>query len=69
VPVDGITYVVSGGGCKTTPVRRRPYTAVAASTLQFMHIDIEGDRLTGRSIGPTGGLVDRFELQAREGRR
>ena len=69
VPVDGVTYVVSGGGCKTTPVTPQPYTAVAESALQFMHIDIDGDRLTGRSIGPTGRLVDRFELRAREGRR
>ena len=69
VPIDGITYVVSGGGCKTTPVRPRPHTAFAASALQYMRIEVDGDRLTGHSEGPSGRLLDRFELRAREGRR
>lgn len=69
VPIDGITYVVSGGGCKTTPVTPRPHTAFAASALQFMRIDVEGDRLVGRSVGPTGRLLDQFQLRAREARR
>ena len=47
----------------------RPYTAFAASSLQFMRIDIDGDRLSGRCIGATGRLLDQFELRAREGRR
>ena len=29
VPINGVTYVVSGGGCKTTPVRPRRFTATA----------------------------------------
>jgi 3',5'-cyclic AMP phosphodiesterase CpdA len=67
-PRDGITYVVSGGGCKTTPVGRSDFTAVAASTLQFLTLDIRGDRLSASSIRPDGSLVDAFELRAREGR-
>ena len=68
VPIAGITYVVSGGGCKTTPVRPQPYTAFAASVLQFLRVEIVGDRLEGRCVGPTGRVLDRFELRAREGR-
>ena len=67
-PLQGITYVVSGGGCKTTAVAQSDFTAAAESTLQFLHIDIHGDRLTARSVRPDGSLVDRFELRAREGR-
>jgi 3',5'-cyclic AMP phosphodiesterase CpdA len=67
-PVDGITYVVSGGGCKTTDVDRSSFTAVAESTLQFMHVDITGDELTGRCIRPDGSDADTFTLRAREGR-
>ena len=67
-PIDGTTYVVSGGGCKTTPVRPGRITAVAESTLEFMRFDVIGDRLTGEAIRPDGSLVDRFELRAREGR-
>ncbi|WP_100497926.1 metallophosphoesterase family protein [Geodermatophilus chilensis] len=67
-PVDGVTYVVSGGGCKTTPVGRSRFTAAAASALQYLHVDVAGDRLTGRSVRADGVVLDRFELRAREGR-
>jgi hypothetical protein len=63
-----VTYVVSGGGCKTTAVGRSRFTAAAASVLQFLLVDIVGDRLTGRCIAVDGAVVDRFELRAREGR-
>jgi 3',5'-cyclic AMP phosphodiesterase CpdA len=67
-PQAGVTYVVSGGGCKTTGVRTSGFTAIAESTLQFLLAEIEGDRLTGTSIRPDGTIADRFELRAREGR-
>jgi hypothetical protein len=67
-PIDGVTYVVSGGGCKTTPVRPRRWTAAARSTLQYLHVEIDGDRLQGASVRPDGHVVDRFALRAREGR-
>lgn len=66
-PVNGITYVVSGGGAKLTPVRPSARTAAAASVLQYLHVDVRGDRLTGRSCAPDGRLVDAFTLRAREG--
>jgi 3',5'-cyclic AMP phosphodiesterase CpdA len=68
VPIQGITYVVSGGGCKTTPVRPRGFTAAAASALEFLHVVIDDDRLVGRAVGPLGESIDEFELRAREGR-
>lgn len=67
-PIDGTTYVVSGGGCKTTSVGWSRFTAAAESTLQFVHVEIVGDRLTGRCVRPNGTLADRFVLRAREGR-
>jgi 3',5'-cyclic AMP phosphodiesterase CpdA len=67
VPIDGTTYVVSGGGCKTTPVSPSAISAVAERTLEFVHFTVDGDRLTGEAIRPDGSLVDRFELRAREG--
>lgn len=68
VPIQGITHVVSGGGCKLTPVRPRGFTAVAASALEFLHVDIDGDRLRARTIGAAGNVLDSFTLRAREGR-
>ncbi len=67
-PQHGVTHVVSGGGCKTTAVGRSRFTAAAASALQFLLVDIVGDRLTASCIGVDGGVIDRFDLRAREGR-
>jgi predicted phosphodiesterase len=63
-PQGGVTYVVSGGGCKTTHVGRSRFTAASASALQFLLVDIDGDRLVGRCISVDGSLIDRFELRA-----
>lgn len=68
VPIDGVTYIVSGGGCKTTSVHPQRFTDVATSTLEFMKFDIDGDRLIGEAIHVNGSVLDRFELRAREGR-
>jgi 3',5'-cyclic AMP phosphodiesterase CpdA len=67
-PVDGITYVVSGGGCKTTRVGHSTFTATATAALQFLLVDIDDDRLTGHCIGVGGATIDRFHLRAREHR-
>jgi 3',5'-cyclic AMP phosphodiesterase CpdA len=67
-PLQGVTYVVSGGGCKTTDAGRSRFTAVSESTLQFLHVDVDGDLLTGTSIRPDGSVADTFTLRAREGR-
>lgn len=69
VPINGVTYVVSGGGAKLRAVHRSPFTAVAASVLQYLHVDVVGDRLVGHCVRPDGHLVDTFALRAREGRR
>jgi hypothetical protein len=68
LPQAGITYVVSGGGCKTTDVGHSDFTAVATSTLQFLLAEIQGDLLAGTCIRPDGSVADRFTLRAREGR-
>jgi 3',5'-cyclic AMP phosphodiesterase CpdA len=67
-PQHGITYVVSGGGCKTSAAGNSTFTAASASILQFVLVDIDGDRLTASCIAVDGATVDRFELRAREGR-
>jgi hypothetical protein len=67
-PQDGVTYVVSGGGCKTTRVGRSEFTAFAQRTLQFLHVDVVDDRLTATCVRPDGSTADSFTLRAREGR-
>lgn len=65
LPRNGITYVVSGGGAKLTPVRPSPWTAVAASVLHYLHVDVYEDFLTGTCTRPDGIVVDVFRLRAR----
>jgi hypothetical protein len=60
--------VVSGGGCKITPVGRSDFTAVSRSTLEFVVLDVHGDTLQGSCIQPDGAVIDRFTIRAREGR-
>jgi hypothetical protein len=69
IPIDGVTYVTSGGGCKPTRVGRSWFTVVSDSILQFMVIDVDGDRLTARCIKADGDVADRFELRAQDRRR
>jgi hypothetical protein len=66
-PQQGITYVVSGGGCKTTRVGRSAFTAVSERTLQFLHVEVMDDRLTATCVRADGTVADRFMLRAREG--
>lgn len=68
LPQHGVTHVVSGGGCKTTGVGWSRFTAAAASTLQFLLVDIDGDRLRAECIAVDGTVADAFTMRAREGR-
>jgi 3',5'-cyclic AMP phosphodiesterase CpdA len=64
-PIDGVTYVITGAGCKLSPVDPRPFAEVATSRLQFLRLHATRDRLVGRCIGVDGGVLDTFELAAR----
>ena len=63
--IEGTTHVVSGAGCKLTPVEPSRITARAASELEFVRLDATADRLVGRAIGVDGQDLDRFELVPR----
>jgi hypothetical protein len=66
-PQHGVTYVVSGGGCKTTGVGHSRFTAVAERTLQFLHVWVVDDRLEATCVRADGSVADRWMLRAREG--
>jgi len=66
-PQHGVTYVVSGGGCKTTRVGRSRFTAVAERTLQFLHVEVVDSHLTATCVRVDGSVADRLTLRAREG--
>ena len=64
-PVRGITHVVSGGGCKLTPVGSSDFTVVSREALQFMHVEVTPERMLLRCVGVDGADLDRFELAPR----
>jgi hypothetical protein len=44
-PIQGVTYIVSGGGSKIRPTDRAEFTAYAASVLHFLDIGVWEDRI------------------------
>jgi 3',5'-cyclic AMP phosphodiesterase CpdA len=62
VPLDGVTYVVSGAGAKLRATGTKDFTEVSASTRHFVDLLFYDDRLVGRAIDQSGRLVDAFTI-------
>lgn len=65
-PIDGVTYVISGAGCKLSGVDPRPFSATAVSRLQFVRVSATRERLRARCLGIDGEPLDAFELRPRQ---
>lgn len=63
-PIDGVVYVVSGGGGKTHPTGREDFTAYSASTLHYLDLQITGRRIYGQAIDTNGMAFDVFTIRA-----
>lgn len=61
-PIDGVTYVVSGGAATLRPTGTADFTQISTSTLHYVDLLVEHDRLTLRAIDQSGRLLDSFEL-------
>ena len=58
-PIDGVTYVVTGGGgAPLRSVGTSPWTAYAESTYHFCRVEIKDRQLTMRAIKPDGVVFD-----------
>ena len=64
VPIDGVTYVVSGAGSGTRRTGEDDFTAVAYSWHHFLDIAIAGDQLVLRAVGQDGSVFDEVVLDA-----
>lgn len=63
-PVDGVLYVVSGGGGRgTRPVGSGSLTAFSEAVLHFVYVEIEGSRLTLHAIDGVGREFDQAVVQ------
>jgi hypothetical protein len=64
VPIDGVTYVVSGAGSGTRRTGEDDFTAVAYSWHHLVDIAITGDELVLRAVGQDGSVFDEVVLAA-----
>jgi 3',5'-cyclic AMP phosphodiesterase CpdA len=64
VPIDGVTFVVSGAASGTRRTGEDDFTAAAYSWHHFVDIAITGDRLELRAVGQDGSVFDEVTLTA-----
>ncbi len=63
LPLDGVTYIVSGGGAKLRPTGAEDFTAVSASVLHYLDLLVYPQRIVGRAIDQSSKLVDQFTIR------
>lgn len=58
-PINGTTYMITGGGAGTRPVGRSQWTAYSAQRLSFAAYEVYRDRILVSGIGTDGQVFDR----------
>jgi 3',5'-cyclic AMP phosphodiesterase CpdA len=62
-PMDGVTYVVTGGGgASTRHPSARDFTALAEGVIHFVLLEIDGNELRVHAIDGTGQEFDAFDI-------
>lgn len=62
VPIDGVTYVVSGAGGRTRGTGEDAFTAASWSVLQSVDVNVYPDRLLVRAITQDAEAFDEVEI-------
>ncbi|MGQ0823726.1 MAG: hypothetical protein ACT4OX_01630 [Actinomycetota bacterium] len=62
VPIDGVTYVVSGGATRARLTGTRSFTAAAFKLQHFLDIAVFEDRLIVRAVTAKGHVADEVIL-------
>lgn len=64
IPIDGVTYIVTGGGGRgTRPVEVSDFTEVASQVAHFLYVEIEDRTLTLHAIDGSGEEFDGLKLE------
>lgn len=63
VPINGITYVVSGAAAYLRPAGRNEFTEVSWSTYSFVDLVVYPDRIEAQAIDHEGRAIDSFDLR------
>jgi 3',5'-cyclic AMP phosphodiesterase CpdA len=62
VPIDGVTYVVTGAAAKRRPTDRTDVTAAAWSTNSFVDLAVYDDHIDLRAIDQSGRVFDHARI-------
>ncbi|MGH8977998.1 MAG: metallophosphoesterase family protein, partial [Acidimicrobiia bacterium] len=63
VPIDGVTYIVTGGAARARFTGTRAFTAESFRVRHFVEVMVAGDHLVVRGIDQQGRVFDEFSLQ------
>ena len=61
-PIQGVTYIVTGGAATLRDAGRADFTKVSVSTRHYLDLLADRDRITLRAIDQDGMLIDSVEL-------
>jgi 3',5'-cyclic AMP phosphodiesterase CpdA len=62
VPINGVTYVVSGAGSGTRRTGEESFTAVSYSFHHFLDMNVFADRMVVRAVNQDLGVADEFTI-------
>jgi hypothetical protein len=63
VPTPGVLFLTSaGGGAPIYPSKRWDYVAIEKMAHHFTLLDFQDERIEGKTIDVSGGIIDEFEL-------
>ncbi|HET7719883.1 MAG TPA: metallophosphoesterase [Acidimicrobiales bacterium] len=65
VPVNGVTYIVSGGAADTRRSGKDDFTAVSVSWHHFVDLNVFADHLLVRGVNQSGRVFDQVTIQPR----
>lgn len=61
-PINGVTYVVSGGGAKIRPTSSAEFTEVSWSVHHFVELAVYEEQIVGMAIAQDGRAFDDFSV-------
>lgn len=65
LPINGVTYIVTGAAAKTRPAGRDEFTAVSWSTHSFIDVAIYRDLMYIQAVDHAGRVIDSVEIWAK----
>ena len=64
IPINGVTYIVSGAAARLRDAGREDLTAASWSTHSFVDLVVYSDRILGQSVDHDGRAIDTFVIEA-----